>query len=301
MKKRLAILLSFAMVLTFAFAACGGGGDVSDSKYVGTWVADSMSFAGETGDFENAITLVLNDDGTGTFSGVDEEGNPEVTDFTWSLTSDGFKTAGDVKLKFKEDGDAIVAKILGAEMRFVRAAEGESSEGESRFTFGDGAAYGYGGDDPVEAACYKYMVETVGKNFDAAEYSIPTVNIVHEDFTPEDEVLVYGDFWVENYNADGDTLKCVSGGNFPGCMHVSKADNTVTAFDQVADGGKFEESAKEIFGDNYEDFMKVYSDSDARAESRKITVSDFVNLNGLEFKSYQDEGWDPVELYPAAE
>ena len=125
MKKRLAILLSFAMVLTFALAACGGGGggDVSDSKYVGTWVADTMSFAGESGDFDNAITLVLNDDGTGTFSGVDEEGNPEVTDFTWSLTSDGFKTAGDVKLKFKEDGDAIVAKILGAEMRFVRAGE----------------------------------------------------------------------------------------------------------------------------------------------------------------------------------
>ena len=123
MKKRLAILLSFAMVLTFALAACGGGGDVSDSKYVGTWVADTMSFAGESGDFDNAITLVLNDDGTGTFSGVDEEGNPEVTDFTWSLTSDGFKTAGDVKLKFKDDGDAIVAKILGAEMRFVRAGE----------------------------------------------------------------------------------------------------------------------------------------------------------------------------------
>ena len=302
MKKKLAVLLSLAMVLTFALAACGGGGgDVSDSKYVGTWVADTMSFAGESGDFDNAITLVLNDDGTGTFSGVDEEGNPEVTDFTWSLTSDGFKTAGDVKLKFKEDGDAIVAKILGAEMRFVRAAEGESSEGESGFTFGDGAAYGYGGDDPVEAACYKYMVETVGKNFDAADFSIPTVNIVHEDFTPEDEVLVFGDFWVENYNADGDILKCVSGGNFPGCMHVSKADNTVTAFDQVADGGKFEESAKEIFGDNYEDFMKVYSDSDARAENRKITVSDFVNLNDLDFKYYQDEGWDPVELYHAGE
>ena len=301
MKKKLAILLSFAMVLTLALAACGGGGggDVSDSKYLGTWVADSMSFAGESGDFDNAITLVLNDDGTGTFSGVDEDGNPEVSDFTWSETSDGFKTAGDVKLKFKEDGDAIVAKILGAEMRFVRADENGGSEGG--FTFGDGAAYGYGGDDPVEAACYKYMVETVGKNFDAAEYSIPTVNIINEDFTPEDEVLVYGNFWVENYNADGDTLKCVSGGNFPGCMHVSKADNTVTAFDQVADGGEFEESAKEIFGDNYDDFMKVYSDSDARAENRKITVSDFVNLNGLDFKYYQDEGWDPVELYPAAE
>ena len=167
--------------------------------------------------------------------------------------------------------------------------------------FGDGAAYGYGGDDPVEAACYKYMVETVGKSFDAAEYSIPTVNIINEDFTPEDEVLVYGNFWVENYNADGDTLKCVSGGNFPGCMHVSKADNTVTAFDQVADGGEFEESAKAIFGDNYDDFMKVYSNSEVREETRKVTVSDYVNLNGLDFKYYQDEGWDPVELYPAAE
>ena len=303
MKKKLAVLLSMAMVLTFALAACGGGGDVSDSKYIGTWVVDSMSFAGEADAPDTDMTLVLNGDGTGTFSGVDEDGNEEVSSFTWSLTNDGLKTDGDVKMKFKEDGDDLVAKILGVEMRFVRAAEGESSEGEGEggFTFGDGAAYGYGGDDPVEAACYKYMVETVGKSFDAAEYSIPTVNIINEDFTPEDEVLVYGNFWVENYNADGDTLKCVSGGNFPGCMHVSKADNTVTAFDQVADGGEFEESAKAIFGDNYDDFMKVYSDSDARAENRKITVSDFVNLNGLDFKYYQDEGWDPVELYPAAE
>ena len=38
--------------------------------------------------------------------------------------------------------------------------------------------------------------------------------------------------------------------------------------------------------------------SDARNELRKITVSDFVNLNGLEYKYYQDEGWDPVELTP---
>ena len=302
MKKRLAILLSFAMVLTFALAACGGsGGDVSDSKYIGTWVVDSLSLAGESEAPDTDITLVLNGDGTGTFSGVDEDGNEEVSNLTWSTTSNGLKTDGDVKMKFKEDGDALVSKILGVEMRFVRAAEGESSEGESGFTFGDGAAYGYGGDDPVEAACYKYMAETVSQSYDAADYSIPIVMIVHEDFTPEDEVLVYGDFWVENFNADGDTLKNVSGGNYPGCMHVSKADNTVTAFDVVADGGEFEESAKEIFGEKYEDFMKVYSDSDSIDENRKIAVSDFVNLNGLDFKYYQQEGWDPVELYHAGE
>lgn len=304
MKKKLAILLSLAMVLTFALAACGGGGgggDVSDSKYVGTWVADSMSFAGESENFDDGFTLVLNDDGTGTLTGVDEDGTEEVSKITWSTTSDGLKLEGDAKMKLKEDGDYLVTKILGVEMRFVRAAEGESAEGESGFTFGDGAAYGYGGDDPVEAACYKYMAETVSQDYDAAEFSIPTVTIVHEDFTPEDEVLVYGDFWVDNYKSEGDTLVSVSGGNYPGCMHVSKSDNTVTAFDVVADGEDFESSAKEIFGENYEDFMKVYSDSDARAENRKITVSDFVNLNGLEFKYYKDEGWDPVELYHAGE
>ena len=32
-------------------------------------------------------------------------------------------------------------------------------------------------------------------------------------------------------------------------------------------------------------------------ELRKITVSDYVNLNGLDVNYYQDHGWDPVELY----
>ena len=298
MKKGLALLLSLAMILTFALAACGGGGgngDVADSKYVGTWKPDKLSFAGESEDIGDDFTLTLSADGTGTFNSVDEDGNEEVSNITWSLTSDGFKTQGDAKMTFKDDGDAIVTKILGAELRFVKASEDD----EEVVDYIDGAAYGYAGDDPVEAACYQYMAEVIGPQYAEAEISIPTVIIVHEDLTPEDEVLVYGDFWVENYNIEGDTLKNVSGGNHPGCMHVSKSDYTVTAFDQVEDGGNFESSAKEIFGDAYDDFMKVYGDSEAREENRKITVSDYVNLNSLDIKYYQDEGWDPVELYHA--
>ena len=77
----------------------------------------------------------------------------------------------------------------------------------------DGTAYGYAGSDPVEAAVYKYLAEEVSKDYDDAEVHIPTVNIVHIDFTPKDEILVYGDFWIENYNVEGDALKCVSGGH----------------------------------------------------------------------------------------
>ena len=301
MKKKIALLISLMMVLTFALAACGGGGsdDLSGSKYLGTWKAESVSVGDESGELgdEGSYTLTLNGDGTGTFVSIDEDGTEEVSEVTWSETSDGFKTKGDAKMTFKDDGDGIVANILGVGLHFKRVTEGGEEE---VVDYIDGAAYGYGGDDPIEAACYQYMVETVSKNYDAAEYSIPTVNIIHEDLTQDDEYLVYGNFWIENYNGDGDVLKCASGGNYPGCMHISKDDYTVTAFDVVADGGEFEKSAKEIFGDHYEDFMAVYGDSDAREENRKITVSDFVNLNGLEFNYYQDEGWDPVELYHAA-
>ena len=160
----------------------------------------------------------------------------------------------------------------------------------------DGTAYGYAGSDPVEAAVYKYLAEEVSKDYDDAEVHIPTVNIVHIDFTPKDEILVYGDFWIENYNVEGDTLKCASGGHYPGMMQVSK-DYVVTDFKQAADGEDFDSSAKEIFGDHYDDFMKIYSDSDLRNELRKVTVTDYVNLNGLSVTKFQDEGWDPVEIY----
>ena len=163
----------------------------------------------------------------------------------------------------------------------------------------DASRYGYAGTNPVEAAAYKYMAEEASKNFEKADASIPIVNIVHVDFTNPDEVLVYGDFWVDNYNVAGDTLECVSGGNFPGVMHMSKDGDgyIVSSFDMVEDGENFDASAKQLFGDNYDAFMKVYGDDEARDELRKIIVSDYVNLNGLAITQFQDYGWDPVQLY----
>jgi dihydroneopterin aldolase len=90
---------------------------------------------------------------------------------------------------------------------------------------------------------------------------------VNVDDSDPNNVVVYGDFWINNYNIDGDTLSCVSGGDYPGVMHVSKDGDTytVSSFDMVADGSGFEASAKELFGDNYDAFMKVYSDDVTRA------------------------------------
>ena len=195
-------------------------------------------------------------------------------------------------------GKANTASTDTATDAAVEKADEQATPESSAKTEVNGAAYGYAGTDPVEAAAYKYMVEEEAKNYDPADVSIPVVQIVKVDYTNPEDVLVYGDFWVYNYNIDGDTLTCVSGGNYPGVMHLAKEGDAyvVSSFDMVADGVDFDASAKELFGDNYEAFMKVYGDSEARDELRKITVSDYVNLNNLAVTQYQDYGWDPVQL-----
>ena len=123
MKKFVAIAVSIIMVFSvLALTACGGGGsseDLSDSKYVGTWKGVEMTFADESEEFQDDIILTINGDGTGTLVGS-EEGETEESSFTWEPTSDGFKTKGDVKMTFKDDGDKITSKIIGVTMVFEK-------------------------------------------------------------------------------------------------------------------------------------------------------------------------------------
>ena len=120
MKRTLSIAVALLMVLSvFLLAGCGGSGgssaDLSDSKYVGTWKATTMALKDETEPLEGEWILTLNADGTGQF--VSEE---ETSNITWELTSDGFKTKGDTKLTFKDDGDNIKSKVIGVDLIFEK-------------------------------------------------------------------------------------------------------------------------------------------------------------------------------------
>ena len=77
-----------------------------------------------------------------------------------------------------------------------------------------------------------------------------------------DDILVWGDYWVFNYNQVGDTLKTVSGGSHPGLMHIRQTDNgfEVTGFDAVADGSDNLKTAKEIFGEKFDAFQAINGD-----------------------------------------
>ena len=164
----------------------------------------------------------------------------------------------------------------------------------------DGSIYGYAGEDAVEATVYEYVATGIAGNFDVEEgmVSIPTVAIIDKIENEDGSIDVIGDFWIDNYTIEGDTLMNQSGGNFPGKMHVVKDGDSykVESFEVVGDGDQFEPTAKEIFGDKYDAFMEVNADNDAREALRAETVATFVKANGLEVTKYQDYGWDPVEL-----
>ena len=147
-------------------------------------------------------------------------------------------------------------------------------------------------------AIKNYLAWEVAAGYEKADYMIPEIYIVATDESVERDIKIWGDFWVMNYDADGDTLKAVSGGSYPGCFHVAKSDGVydVTAFDVVADGSDYDSSAKEIFGEYYEDFVKLSSDDTGRNKERAKQISEYVKENGLSFTQYQDYGWDPVVL-----
>lgn len=118
MKKIISIALITAMVLSaLMLAACGSSEekDYSDSKYLGTWKIASIELQDESDDFDEDWTIELNADGTGKSN---SEG--ETNEFTWEPTDDGFKTKGDLKLTFTDDGDKIVGDLFGVKLVFEK-------------------------------------------------------------------------------------------------------------------------------------------------------------------------------------
>lgn len=163
-------------------------------------------------------------------------------------------------------------------------------------------SYGYDGQEDWEAAIYRYLVEEIGqKQFETGEgiYTVPVVQIIDLTEAENGGSNVWGCFEVYNYKIEGETLSCVSGGSFPGKMHVAKTANgsVVDDFVVVEDGANYDSSAKEIFGDRYESFVQESSDENARNAARKQILANYVKANGLKVTQYQDYGWDPVKLF----
>lgn len=203
-----------------------------------------------------------------------------------------------------QDGKAHEAKELDESVAMDMQKETEGTADASANEADNGewpyGPYYYTGNDPIEQTVFHYISDELGKNYDESDVTIPSPIIIAKDDSNKDDILVWGIFWIENYNLEGDTFKCVSGGAYPGLMHMKTAETEsgydVTSFDAVEDGAGYDESAKKIFGDKYDQFVKADADSDAHNKLRAELISEYVKDNNIPATKYQDEGWDPVEL-----
>ena len=145
----------------------------------------------------------------------------------------------------------------------------------------------------------RYLTEVIGAQYGSGEVCIPYHDYISADESRQDDIQVWGSYWVDNYNVVGDTLMFVSGGSHPGKMHVKQDEAghfTVTGFDAVGDGSAFLPTAKAIFGDRFEDFQTALSDQNHREAVRKAAIAAYVEKHGLSAKVYKDYGWPAVEI-----
>ncbi|MBO7611205.1 MAG: hypothetical protein J6T23_03235 [Elusimicrobia bacterium] len=142
-------------------------------------------------------------------------------------------------------------------------------------------------------AIERYLITECGSKYLVGQYCVPFQTVIGVDERNPDDILVWGDFWVFNYNLVGDTLETVSGGSHPGLMHIKQTDTgyEVTAFDQVEDGSGNLPSAKKIFGEKYNAFHAVNSNAERREKHRAEVLATYVKKNNIPVTKYKDYGW----------
>ncbi|MCR5195313.1 MAG: hypothetical protein K6D38_03265 [Pseudobutyrivibrio sp.] len=158
--------------------------------------------------------------------------------------------------------------------------------------------YEYPGPELFYSVLYQYIIDEFGKNYESADVAIPCPLIVAMDESDKSDIKVWADFELYNYRLNNDILDCISGGSHPGCMHLDGSGDgyKVTGFEAVEDGSDYDSSAKEIFGDHYEEFINIKADEDYCKNIRAQVIANYSDVNNLELKAFQDYGQDPVEL-----
>ena len=82
-------------------------------------------------------------------------------------------------------------------------------------------------------------------------------------------------------------------------MHMKEAYGryTVTSYEKAVDGAGNEESIRE-FCKGYDGLAdRFFQEADDEGTARKAFTRMYVLENCLDVESYQDYGWDPVELF----
>lgn len=160
----------------------------------------------------------------------------------------------------KVGGLWLMADFDGHKADCIRHIEGHRREQALRDAIGD------------------YLVGQVGPWYQQGEFCVPVIMIVDVEADS-----VWGDFWVEWYRHEGDTLQFVSGGNHSGRMTLQMRDGrpVVTAFEQTVDGAGNVDSARRIFGRRFGVYQNIHSSEAVREAARQMQLHNYMVRHGL--------------------
>ena len=156
----------------------------------------------------------------------------------------------------------------------------------------------YTGEDPYLETIWVYFQENYGQYYEKTDISVPSFLILDEDASDPDNIKVWGVFSLFNYDVEGKTLLNLSGGDYPGLVHL-KADGDsyeVTDIDLVEDGMDYSSSVNQIFGEKEGLAEKFWNSDEKQEEARADFLKMYIRDNNLDIDAYQDYGWDPVPL-----
>ena len=150
----------------------------------------------------------------------------------------------------------------------------------------------------VRDAMSDYLLREIAPYYLQGEICIPYFAIIGGEEQDSTHATLLCDAWVIWYNAAGDTLKMVSGGNHAGRMSLILQDGKpiVTAFEQTVDGAGNIESAKRIFGEYFDIYQNVHSNQNVQEALRREQMQEYLSRHNLPYRYYQDYGWEAVEI-----
>lgn len=206
----------------------------------------------------------------------------------------------EMEVTLTQEGEQVLMKTGdGTEYRFDRdKTDYTALSGDMLPYFQYNQIYGDNSFDSVAAAAYDFLAFEKEKDYDPNHVMLPYVEVVDMDESNPQDVLVYGDYYLWEYEKQDDTLVAVSGGHCPGIIHMERFGEGETAIYSALsmDEAFTDDDAVTLFGERLEQYQAVASHPEVLEPKMAQVIADYVSANGLAVTKYQMSGEDAKEL-----
>ena len=193
-----------------------------------------------------------------------------------------------------------VAMVAETENNETREVEKVNHMTEREFSFDDRIDFKYTGSDKILEAITDHMVTEAKKFFGGqGALEIPTPYIVKIDDSNDNDIKVYGNFYIYGYELYGTIFHNKNGGSFPGCYHLKKESDgySYIKHEIAEDGSKNYESLVKICGGDENLAKAIFSIANEEDAATRIKyVKMYRDANNLRISGIKDYGW-PIILF----